>query len=75
MTIAQEIVELSGAIYIGIQDGGRLGDLVLFNDPISHGTLAIRENELTTTAIILAMDKSRKAFADAKRKALTEANR
>ena len=64
MTIAQEVVQLSGAEWVGIQEG-RDGNLVLFNDPINHATLALREGEVTTTAIIMALDKSRKSFAEA----------
>lgn len=66
MPILKEIIELSGAEWVGIQEGHKGNLLVLFNDPISHATLALAEGEVTVEAIQAAIEKSRKLFAEAK---------
>lgn len=42
----RDIVAQGGAKYIGIQDFGKMGKFILFNEP-SGGTLALRPEELT----------------------------
>ena len=65
MPILKEIIELAGARWVGIQEGQKGNLLVLFNDPISHNTLALPEGEVTVTAVQAAIEKSRKLFAEA----------
>lgn len=44
--VVRDIVAQGGAKYIGIQDFGKMGKFILFNEP-SGGTLALRPEELT----------------------------
>ncbi len=61
MTNQKQIIELSGAQYVGIQktDGE---PLVLFRDPISGTGCALTEDALTSEAIVQKLKEARERF-------------
>ncbi len=61
MTNQKQIIELSGAQYVGIQKTDGV-PLVLFRDPVSGTCLAIRETILAVDAVIAKMHAARAAF-------------
>jgi len=57
-------VEQAGAGWVGIQDGKR-ELLVLFNDPISHNTIALRVEDVSAAAVRAKIQESREQFSGA----------
>ncbi|MGA2299890.1 MAG: hypothetical protein ABSG77_04245 [Candidatus Acidiferrum sp.] len=57
-------VEEAGAGWVGLQEGRRYC-LVLFNDPISHNTIAIREDDVTPAAVRAKIQECRERFSRA----------
>jgi hypothetical protein len=55
-------VEEGGARWVGIQDG-KHEVVVLFNDPISRNTLALRADDLTAAAVSAKVRESRERFS------------
>jgi len=56
-----EVIRREGGEFLGIQRGPR-GALVLFTDPESRTTLAIRELEFCSQAVSQRLQESRQAF-------------
>jgi hypothetical protein len=56
-----EVIRVEGGEFLGIQRGPR-GALVLFIDPESRTTLAIRELEFSPQAVSQRLHESRLAF-------------
>jgi hypothetical protein len=57
-------VEEAGAGWVGVQEGRR-ECLVLFNDPVSHNTIAIREADVTPAAVRAKIQESRERLSRA----------
>ena len=55
-------VEEGGARWVGIQDG-KHEVVVLFNDPISRNTLALRADDVTAAAVSAKVRESRERFS------------
>ncbi len=59
----KKIVELAGAIYSGIQElPNGSPNLVLFTDPVTHGTSALPIAQVTVRGVTEALNKSRAKF-------------
>ena len=56
-----EVIRVEGGEFLGIQRGPR-GALVLFIDPESQTTLAVRELEFCAQAVSQRLQESRRAF-------------
>jgi hypothetical protein len=56
-----EVIRVEGGEFLGIQRGPR-GALVLFTDPESQTTLAVRELEFCRHAVSQRLQESRLAF-------------
>jgi hypothetical protein len=56
-----EVIRREGGEFLGIQRGPR-GALVLFTDPESRTTLAVRELEFCPEAVSQRLQESRQAF-------------
>ena len=61
MTKAEQIIELAGGQYVGIQKTDGV-PLVLFRDPVSGTCLALRETILAVDAVISKMQEAREVF-------------
>lgn len=57
-------VEEAGAGWVGLQEGWR-ECLVLFNDPISHNTIALRMEDVTPAAVRAKIRESQDRFSEA----------
>ncbi len=57
-------VEAAGAGWVGIQEGTR-ECLVLFNDPATRNTIAIREADVTMAAVLAKIRECRERFSRA----------
>jgi hypothetical protein len=57
-------IEEAGAGWVGIQEG-RCECLVLFNDPVNHNTIALRENDVTPAAVRAKIQECREKFTGA----------
>jgi hypothetical protein len=56
-----EVIRSQGAEFLGIQPGP-CGALILFGDPTSWTTLAVRELEFSPQAVSQRLQKSRQEF-------------
>jgi hypothetical protein len=57
-----EVIQAQGAQFLGIQQWGPNGDLILFTDPMSWTTLAVYELEFSPQAVSERLQASRRAF-------------
>ena len=58
-----EVIRAQGAEFVGIQQWGSEGGLVLFTDPVSWTTLAVNEMEFSPQAISRRLETSRRKFS------------
>ncbi len=60
----RSVIEEAGAGWVGLQEGRR-ECLVLFNDPVGHNTIAMREDDVTPAAVRAKVQECRERFSRA----------